>query len=135
MSGWTDSDYNAIAKAWRNRIPVVLTLDNWWRGSPKQWLAVLTALCTFKDVQPSLGPRFAAETFAEKLGFNGKFLATGFYCADNRSFQWIYERRKLERLKRKSCMLEGISNSRGSKSYGSILQSFHMIFPIGNSIA
>ena len=42
-SGWMDSDYNALAKAHCNRIPVVLTLDNWWTGSLKQRLAVLTA--------------------------------------------------------------------------------------------
>ena len=27
-----DSEYNAIAKAHRKHIPVVLTLDNWWTG-------------------------------------------------------------------------------------------------------
>ena len=38
-----DSDYNALAKAYQKRIPVVLTLDNWWTGSLKQRLAALTA--------------------------------------------------------------------------------------------
>jgi hypothetical protein len=42
-SGWMDADYNAMAKAYCKRIPVVLTLDNWWTGSLKQWLAVLTS--------------------------------------------------------------------------------------------
>lgn len=101
-SGWMDSDYNTIAKAWRNRIPVVLTLDNWWRGSPKQWLAVLTAPLYIRQMfNRAWVPGSPQKPFAEKLGFKGKFLATGFYCADDRSFQWIYERRKTQAPQKK----------------------------------
>ena len=93
-SGWMDSDYNAIAKAWRNRIPVVLTLDNWWTGSPKQWLAVLTApLYIRRMFNRAWVPGSPQKPFAEKLGFKGKLLATGFYCADPGPFQAIYEKR------------------------------------------
>ncbi len=42
-SGWMDRDYNDLAKQYVRQIPVVLTLDNWWTGSLKQWIAVLTS--------------------------------------------------------------------------------------------
>ena len=94
-SGWMDSDYNALAKAHCNRIPVVLTLDNWWTGSLKQRLAVLTAPWFIKRRFNRAWVAGAPQVlFAQKLGFSGSFLATGFYCADPRPFQAVYERRK-----------------------------------------
>lgn len=101
-SGWMDADYNAMAKAWRKRIPVVLTMDNWWTGSPKQWLAVLTApLYIRRMFNRAWVPGTPQRPFAEKLGFKKKFIATGFYCADPRPFQRAYEARKSKRLSKK----------------------------------
>ena len=94
-SGWMDSDYNAMAKAHCKRIPVVLTLDNWWTGSLKQRLAVLTAPWFIqRRFNRAWVPGTPQVPFAQKLGFSGNTLATGFYCADPRPFQAIYERRK-----------------------------------------
>ena len=94
-SGWMDSDYNALAKAYCNHIPVVLTLDNWWTGSLKQRLAALTASWFIKRrFNRAWVPGAPQVPFAQKLGFSGSFLATGFYCADPRPFQAVYERRK-----------------------------------------
>jgi glycosyltransferase involved in cell wall biosynthesis len=39
--------------------------------------------------------------FAQKLGFSGKRLATGFYCADIEPFMAIYEKRKTTPLSQK----------------------------------
>lgn len=94
-SGWMDSDYNAIAKAYQKRIPVVLTLDNWWTGSLKQRLAVLTApLFIRRRFNRAWVPGEPQIPFAQKLGFSGNSLATGFYCADPKPFQAIYKKRK-----------------------------------------
>ena len=94
-SGWMDSDYNALAKTHCKRIPVVLTLDNWWTGSLKQRLAALTAPWFIKRrFNRAWVPGAPQVPFAQKLGFSGNSLATGFYCADPRPFQAIYERRK-----------------------------------------
>ena len=94
-SGWMDSDYNALAKTHCTRIPVVLTLDNWWTGSLKQRLASLTAPWFIKRrFNRAWVPGDPQIPFAQKLGFSGNTLATGFYCADPRPFQAIYERRK-----------------------------------------
>lgn len=94
-SGWMDSDYNAIAKSYRKHIPVVLTLDNWWTGSLKQRLAVLTApWFIHRHFNRAWVPGEPQIPFAQKLGFSGNALATGFYCADPKPFQAIYEKRK-----------------------------------------
>lgn len=94
-SGWMDSDYNAMAKAHCKRIPVVLTLDNWWTGSLKQRLAALTApWFIHRRFNRAWVPGEPQIPFAQKLGFSGKSLATGFYCADPKPFQIIYEKRK-----------------------------------------
>ena len=94
-SGWMDADYNALAKRWRAKIPVVLTLDNWWTGSLKQWLAVVTSpLFIRRRFNRAWVPGEPQRPFAEKLGFTGNSLATGFYCADPRPFERVYEARK-----------------------------------------
>ena len=94
-SGWMDSDYNSVAKAYRKRIPVVLTLDNWWTGSLKQRLAALTApWFIHRRFNRAWVPGEPQIPFAQKLGFSGNSLATGFYCADPKPFQAIYEKRK-----------------------------------------
>ena len=94
-SGWMDSDYNAVAKAYRKHIPVVLTLDNWWTGSLKQRLAALTApWFIHRRFNQAWVPGKPQIPFAQKLGFSGRSLATGFYCADPKPFQAIYEKRK-----------------------------------------
>ena len=94
-SGWMDSDYNAVAKAYRKHIPVVLTLDNWWTGSLKQRIAALTApWFIHRRFNRAWVPGEPQIPFAQKLGFSGNFLATGFYCADPKPFQAIYEKRQ-----------------------------------------
>ncbi len=94
-SGWMDSDYNALAKVYQKRIPVVLTLDNWWTGSLKQRLAALTApWFIHQRFNRAWVPGKPQIPFAQKLGFYGKKIATGFYCADPKPFRAIYEKRK-----------------------------------------
>ena len=94
-SGWMDSDYNALAKAYQKHIPVVLTLDNWWTGSLKQRLAALTASWFIhRRFNRAWVPGKPQIPFAQKLGFSGNSLATGFYCADPKPFQAIYEKRR-----------------------------------------
>lgn len=94
-SGWMDADYNAMAKQCRSKIPVVLTMDNWWTGSFKQWLAVLTSPFFIRQrFNRAWVPGEPQRPFAEKLGFRGKALATGFYCADPRPFDRVFEARK-----------------------------------------
>ena len=94
-SGWMDSDYNALAKSYQKHIPVLLTLDNWWTGSLKQRAAALTApWFIHRRFNRAWVPGEPQISFAQKLGFSGSSFATGFYCADPKPFQAIYEKRR-----------------------------------------
>lgn len=94
-SGWMDSDYNSIARKWQRKIPVVLTFDNWWTGSLKQRLAVLTApLFIQRHFNRVWVPGEPQLPFARKLGFAEEHTATGFYCADPEPFVKVWEARK-----------------------------------------
>ena len=83
VSGWADKGYLKAARHLRKRIPVVLSLDNPWRGTLKQYIACL------------IGPLFLPQIFthcwvpgepnakyARRLGFQGERLLTGMYAAD-----------------------------------------------------
>src|SRR5690606_609012 len=41
ISGWADKDYNRLATSFVGRVPVVMGLDNPWKGTVKQKLASL----------------------------------------------------------------------------------------------
>ena len=96
VSGWMDADYMHVAQRWRERIPVVLTMDNWWTGSWKQrlaaWMAPFHVRRAFNRAWVPGAPQ---RVFAEKLGFEGA--ATGFYCADVPAFDRAWELRAPER--------------------------------------
>jgi glycosyltransferase involved in cell wall biosynthesis len=93
--GWMDRDYNFIAKEWQKKIPVVLTLDNWWTGSVRQWLGVLTAPFFIKKRFNRVWiPGEPQQPFAERFGFNPRNLAHGWYCADPVPFLNAYESRQ-----------------------------------------
>jgi len=91
-SGWMDKTYLKICKEHRNRIPVVLSMDNQWKGSLKQYIATLIApfkiLNTFNC---AFVPGEAQKQYAMKLGFEEAEIRTGFYSADTAKFQSIFE--------------------------------------------
>lgn len=129
-SGWMDSDYNALAKAHCNRIPVVLTLDNWWTGSLKQRLAALTAPWFIKRrFNRAWVPGTPQVPFAQKLGFSGNALATGFYCADPRPFQAIYEKRKTTPPSKKILYIGRYLNVKGVQELWSAFMELSDEFP------
>jgi glycosyltransferase involved in cell wall biosynthesis len=82
-SGWIDKGYTAVCKKWRNRIPVILAMDNKWTASPKQQLARLAAPFTLKRIFNRVWvPGILQREFALKLGFSAANIRTGFYSAD-----------------------------------------------------
>jgi glycosyltransferase involved in cell wall biosynthesis len=82
-SGWIDKGYTAVCKKYRNRIPVILAMDNKWTASPKQQLARLAAPFTVKRTFNRVWvPGVSQREFAVKLGFAEQHIRTGFYSAD-----------------------------------------------------
>lgn len=95
VSGWTDRDYMHIARHWVKRIPVVLAMDNWWTGSWKQRLAcAISPWHIRKHFNAAWIPGASQMEFARRLGFSNSRIQSGFYCADPKTFNRIYELRK-----------------------------------------
>jgi len=92
-SGWVDRGYSKVAKHFRPTIPVVLILDNHWRGTLKQWLA-----CTIGRVwihhrySHCWIPGKPQLPFAKNLGFSESKIRSGFYVADTEQFIKLRER-------------------------------------------
>ncbi len=85
-SGWVDKDYLKIIRRLPDSTHKILTLDNHWVGSWRQYLGVLSSPFFLKRIFSHAwvpGPEQAK--FAKKLGFGGRLLE-GFYCADTALF-------------------------------------------------
>jgi glycosyltransferase involved in cell wall biosynthesis len=82
-SGWADKIYLRICKQYKNRIPVILGLDNQWRGNLKQRIACL--ISPFKILNHFSHcwvPGSFQWQYALRLGFKESTILTGFYCCD-----------------------------------------------------
>jgi hypothetical protein len=94
-SGWIDKDYLKICKPYFGKIPTVLTCDTHWKGSLKQYLAVLlsrfTLLRIFSDAWV---PGAIQIRYVLKLGFKADHIQKGFYCCDLDLFNPIYRKRQ-----------------------------------------
>lgn len=82
MAGWGDKLYNSIAKTKRNDIPIVMGMDNPWKGNYRQYLACLLSrffvrkICTHMWVTGV--PQYE---YARRLGFAPSRIIRGLYCA------------------------------------------------------
>jgi glycosyltransferase involved in cell wall biosynthesis len=91
-SGWMDRGYVKVCKEWRNKIPVVLSMDNHWEGSFKQQIARLVAPFTIrKTFNRAFVPGEVQYQYALKLGFKSDQIETGFYSADTNKFDSFYQ--------------------------------------------
>jgi glycosyltransferase involved in cell wall biosynthesis len=99
-SGWNDKGYLAVCKAWFNRIPVVLAMDNKWNGGPKQQLArLISGFTILKTFSHCWVPGEQQKQYALKLGFTSDRIKTGFYTCDTNHFSAIYDSQRDGKLK------------------------------------
>jgi glycosyltransferase involved in cell wall biosynthesis len=100
-SGWVDKDYLAVCRQYRNSIPVMVGLDNHWKGTLKQRIACMAAKVSihrcFNYCWVPGAPQFI---YAQKLGFKKENILQGFYSADVLAFQQMYEASRQEKEKR-----------------------------------
>ncbi|MEO6882674.1 MAG: glycosyltransferase [Bacteroidia bacterium] len=90
-SGWIEKDYLKICKKFKNKIPVILGLDNSWEETFKQKIATLISPFTIlKSFSHCWIPGKPQLSYAEKLGFPKKNILKGFYSADVDFFRNIY---------------------------------------------
>ena len=86
-SGWIDKGYLKVAASFKKKIPVIVSLDNHWKGSLRQRLAVMTSSLYLRKIfTHAWVPGTPQKQFAEKLGF-GKNILQNFYSAAKQSGQ------------------------------------------------
>ena len=91
ISGWSNKKYIAAAKSVRKKIPVLLTFDNPWLGTWKQYLASLIGPFYLNTIFTHCWvPGEPNARYARKLGFRGSKLLQGMYSADYTHFHNYY---------------------------------------------
>lgn len=90
-SGWIDKSYVAICRSYKKSIPVIVGFDNQWKGTLKQWVAVIAARWVIhRNFTHCWVPGTLQVKFAKKLGFDDSKILTGFYCCDFEYFNAQY---------------------------------------------
>lgn len=80
VSGWADREYKRMAQQFADRIPVVLCVDNPWKGTWRQLINVALAIRLRKCYNAAWGCGPGQLAYLKKLGFNS--IAQGLYTAD-----------------------------------------------------
>ncbi len=90
MSGWMDRGYLEVAKILKKTIPVVICLDNQWRGSIKQYVASFCFSLLKKQNLYAWVPGIYQFELARKLGFAKQNIKFDLYSADTHLFDKAY---------------------------------------------
>ena len=88
VSGWVDPKYKKIARAFRDTIPVVIGMDNPWKGNWKQYVHTYISFLTVKPYFNKIwvaGPQ--QFVYAQRLGFAFDDILQGVYSADDEKYQ------------------------------------------------
>lgn len=99
-SGWMDKGYNRICRFFNSNIPVVLGLDNPWRGTLKQHVAALAGPFSLPRYYSKCWvPGITQKTYALKLGFKPHQIKTGAYSCDFEAFHKLYHQNREAKIK------------------------------------
>lgn len=91
-SGWMDKGYLHVCKQYRFNIPVIVGFDNQWKGTFKQWIAVLLSPFKIRNhFSHCWVPGELQYSYALRLGFPKSNILTGFYSCDVDFFNSQYK--------------------------------------------
>jgi glycosyltransferase involved in cell wall biosynthesis len=91
ICGWSNKDYVSVARHLNKRIPVILTFDNPWRGTIRQWIAAIAGRFYLHRLFTHCWvPGEPNARYAHRLGYSGSRLLTGLYSADYALFHQSY---------------------------------------------
>jgi glycosyltransferase involved in cell wall biosynthesis len=97
VSGWIDKDYLKVCDSLHRRIPVVLLMDNQWKGTWKQRLALLLDPYKLKKRFSHVWvPGNPQKNYAIRMGFSEENIRTGFYSADTDLFNGYFQKRRFD---------------------------------------
>lgn len=89
-SGWVDKDYIKIVKKYKKKTPTILTMDNHWEGSIKQYILKLISPFYLKKTFSHIWvPGKPQEQYAKILSFKDSQILTGYYVANKNVFKQI----------------------------------------------
>ncbi len=90
-SGWIDRDYVRVCKSFGKKIPVVLALDNQWKGSLRQHLASLFFRPYIQKIYTHVWiPGSPQDGYASRLGFGPSNIMYGVYSIAHSAFNGYY---------------------------------------------
>jgi glycosyltransferase involved in cell wall biosynthesis len=94
VNSWNAGVYRKVAREMRGKTARILTMDNQWLGTPKQWAGIAAARFVVRPMAEAVfvaGERQAV--FTGKLGFPAERLLWGLYTCDHPRFSAVAERR------------------------------------------
>ncbi|MCX6879277.1 MAG: glycosyltransferase family 4 protein [Verrucomicrobia bacterium] len=114
LAGWGDPLYRKIGRQFRSRIPVVMGMDNQWKGTAKQqvmshllWPWVHT-FCNRIWI-----PGLYQYEYARRLGFDRSRILTGMYAADCERYWNIGEARDFRSSTKKLLFIGNMWEDKG----------------------
>lgn len=91
-SGWMDKGYVTALRSYKKRSPVVLVMDNQWKGSLKQRLMTGVGSLYLRRLFTHAWVAGASQReYALRMGFDPSAVAMGFYSADTELFESVYQ--------------------------------------------
>lgn len=86
-SGWMDKDYLRVCRSYKGKIPTVMSMDNHWKGTLKQYIATLMSPFFIHNTYSHIWiPGEPQYKYAKKLRFKDDQILKGFYSADINRF-------------------------------------------------
>ncbi|MCF8262864.1 MAG: glycosyltransferase [Melioribacteraceae bacterium] len=91
-SGWIDKDYLAVCKQFRKTVPIILGMDNVWKGGARQIIGLIIGRLLLKRYFEYIWiPGEPQISYARKLGFSEEKMLLGNYSADFNYFNSLYK--------------------------------------------
>jgi glycosyltransferase involved in cell wall biosynthesis len=132
-SGWVDREYLRICKKYQPRIPVVLLLDNHWKGTVRQYLATMISGFMLRSRFSHVWvPGKPQHLFASKLGFPEKNIREGYYSADTQLFRQYYiqfRKEKSESFPHRLLYIGRYTHFKGIRDLWEVFSEIHDEFP------
>ena len=91
MVGWRVQGYREIAKSYKGRAVRIMTMDNNWLNTPRQWLGIFSSRLYLKPYVDAVWvPGERQASFAVRMGFDQSRLLRGLYSCDQESFAKVH---------------------------------------------
>jgi glycosyltransferase involved in cell wall biosynthesis len=95
VAGWADPFYNNLIKTFKGDIPIIVGMDNPWKGNLRQRIGTLYGQMVISKLFTRIWVAgiFQYE-FARRLGFNQNQIRLGQYCGNSNSFSFTNDNRE-----------------------------------------